>query len=111
MGADGTGRQKGTPNKRVALLEDKCKELGVDPFTVLLLFAGGRWKELGYASEKYVTGINEYGSWEKWTIDPAVRGKCAAEACQYLLPKRKAIELAADEDSGLKIIIEDYSKK
>lgn len=86
------GRKKGQPNKKTEELRECAKRLGVNPFEVLLLFAEGNWKALGYDKEKFVSGINEYGQWYKWTIDPAVRSKAAAEACQYLNPKRKAIE-------------------
>jgi hypothetical protein len=91
------GRIKGTPNKSVILMQQKAEELKIDPFTILLLFAAGDWKSLGYASEKYISGINEYGSWEKWTIDPSVRCKAVMEACQFLLPKRKAIDQKEEE--------------
>lgn len=86
------GRQKGTPNKDGVPLMQKAQELGIDPFEVLLRFAAGDWKTLGYDAEKFVAGVNEYGSWEKHTIDPAVRMKAASEACNYLFPKKKAIE-------------------
>jgi hypothetical protein len=86
------GRKKGTPNKDKIELLAKAQELGVDPFEVLLLFAKGDWKALGYDSEKYVASESDHGSIYKWTIEPSVRAKCASEACQYLYAKRKAIE-------------------
>ena len=86
------GRKKGRPNKRTEELKEISDRLGVDPFEVLLLFASGDWKALGYDKAKFVSGINEYGQWYKWTIDPSLRSRAAAEACQYLNPKRKAIE-------------------
>ena len=86
------GRKKATPNKKTLELRACAERLGVDPFEVLLLFASGDWKALGYDKSKYLTGSSEYGAFYRWTIEPAVRSKAAAEACQYLNPKRKAIE-------------------
>lgn len=93
---EGAGRPAGTPNKRTQKIQETATRLGVDPFEVLLLYAKGDWQALGYESEKYCVGINEYGSWEKWTIDPNTRAKCAMEAIQYLAPKLKSIEHIID---------------
>lgn len=115
MGAKGKqktgGRQKGTPNRSSVPVAQKAEELGIDPFVILLHFAAGNWKALGYAEEQYVSNINEYGTYYKWTIDPSVRSKAAQEACSYLYPKRKALELTGEEGQGFVIKIEDYTKK
>lgn len=71
------GRKKGCPNKKTQELRECAERLGVNPFEVLLLFAEGNWKALGY---------------NRSVIAPPVRARAAAEACQYLHPKRKAIE-------------------
>lgn len=90
------GRKKGTPNADSLPLHEKAKELGIDPFAVLLLFAAGDWKKLGYAGEMYIpsesSGDTSSSTSIKFTIDPSVRAKAANEACQYLFPKKKAIE-------------------
>jgi hypothetical protein len=101
MGKRLGGRQKGTPNKIKADLRAIAKKMGIDPFEVLLLFASGNWKKLGYDKERYISGMNEYGVFEKWTIDPAVRAKAAAEAAQYLFPKLKAIEHTGKDGESL----------
>lgn len=104
------GRKKGTPNKMTIPLEQKCQELGVDPFEGLLLFAAGNWKKLGYENECYFTEKADGAVKMGYVISPEMRLKAYQEACQYILPKRKAIELASG-DTGLKIVIEDYTKK
>jgi hypothetical protein len=88
----GSGRKKGTPNKKTADLVDKANELGVDPFEILLLFAKGDWKTLKYPAETFrkesaggVVNIEYY-------IAPELRANCASRACEYLHPKRKAVE-------------------
>lgn len=107
---EGAGRAKGTPNKSTLPLEQKAEELGVDPFQILLLFAGGRWKELGYDNECYFTEKPDGAVKMGYVISPEMRCKAASEACQYLLPKKKAVELSGEVE-GIKIVIEDYSKK
>lgn len=93
------GRQKGTPNKKTQHLIDIADRLGCDPFEILILFAKGDWETLGYREEKYVASSSDKGETLKYTIEPAVRAKCAAEAASYLYPKRKAIELSGDADN------------
>ena len=105
------GRKKGTPNKDSLPLEQKAAELGVDPFTILLHFAGGHWEQLGY-KEKCTTKWTGSGiEYEEDVITPAMRLTASKEAAQYLYPKKKAIELSNDDTQGFKIIVEDYSKK
>lgn len=103
-----SGRKRGTLNKNRQILIEKANELGVDPFEILLRFASGDWKGLGYDEEKYVHSANENGTFYKYTIEPATRAKCASEACQYLHPKRKAVELTG-EDGGAIVIAEPVS--
>lgn len=104
-------RPKGTPNKKSTEQTALAEKLGVDPFEILLLFASGDWKALGYKSETFVASSSDKGEIVKWTIDPAVRAKSAAEACQYLYPKRKAVELSTADDAGFAIVIKDYTVK
>lgn len=105
------GRAKGTLNKKTVILEDKCLELEVDPFEILLLFAKGDWKKLGYDDRFRVKGVTESGeNLYEDVISAELRAQCAKEACQYLLPKRKAIEIGNMDDEGFKVILEDYTK-
>lgn len=92
------GRAKGTPNASTLPLEAKAKELGVDPFEILLLFAAGDWKALGYQEEQAPSSFSKEGVVYKYTIDPSVRSKAAAEVCSYLYAKRKALEVSQEVD-------------
>lgn len=89
------GRQKGTPNKSTTEAEAICKRLGCDPFEILILFAKGDYRTLGYSFE---------------ALTPELRQKSAAEAVRYLRPQRKAVEHTTGEE-GFKIVIEDYQSK
>lgn len=104
------GRQKGTPNKESLPLEQKAKDLGVDPFDILLKFAAGNWKDLGYENECYFMEKPDGAVKMGYTITPEMRLKAASEACQYLLPKKKAVELSTAE-TGIRIIVEDYTNE
>lgn len=88
----GSGRAPGTPNKNTIDLQRLSEEMGIHPFKILLHFAAGDWKALGYQRESYVEYGKDYDN-EVLYIQPEVRVKAASEAAQYLYPKRKAIEV------------------
>lgn len=111
MKTPGSGRKKGTPNKKTILADQMAKDLGVDPLEVLLLFTKGDWKALGYEAESTVCYTAAGIEYSKFTISPDNRIAAAKEAVKYLYSQKKAIELSADKDSGIKIILEDYTKK
>jgi hypothetical protein len=92
----GSGRKKGTPNKPTATLLEKTRELGIDPFEILLRFAAEDWKGLGYDSRTTISYTSAGIEFEEYVIKPELRGKCASEACQYIHAKRKAIEQTID---------------
>lgn len=103
------GRTKGTPNKKTELLLDKCNELDVDPFEILLLFAKGDWKALGYDGAQKVINVTKNGDEILGdVISPEIRSRCAKEACEYIHPKRKAVELSNDSEKGFVIVVKDY---
>lgn len=77
------GRKKGTPNKFTQDLHELAQEMGVNPFEVLLNFAKGDYKALR---------LPETTAFGSPTIPPELRQKAAKDACEYLFPKRKAIE-------------------
>jgi hypothetical protein len=91
------GREKGSVNKNRQALFDKARELGVDPFSILLLFAKGDFEALGYKEYQYKTfGENTV---EELTISPELRQKSAKDACEYLYPKLKSVEHSVDDET------------
>lgn len=64
------GRVLGTPNKKTADLHAKCEARGLDPFDLLLDFCGEAPMEVRLSALKII--------------------------CEYLYPKRKAIELSGE---------------
>lgn len=66
------GRVKGTPNKRTLDIQQRLDELNCDPIEGMARIA-----------------MNA-------TYEPELRGRMFAELAQYVAPKRKALEIAAD---------------
>lgn len=88
----GSGRATGTPNKNTIDLQRISDDLGIHPFKILLHFAAGDWQSLGYKKETYVEYGKDYDN-EVLYIKPETRMKAAAQAAEYLYPKRKSIEV------------------
>lgn len=115
MRTPGSGRKPGTLNKDHKSLLDRAEALGVDPFEILLLTVKGDWEALGLKPVEH-TRTREDGTIEVVSkTDPEIpfdqRLMAAKEACQYLHSKRASVKVSADEESGFKIVIEDYSSR
>lgn len=86
------GRKKGTPNKATQTLKEKADQFGVDPFEILLRIAKADWKGLGY-DKPTRTMLTKLGDdIEVDVIEPGLRVTAAKAACEYIYPKRKAID-------------------
>lgn len=86
------GRKKGTPGKVTQEAQQLAKDLGIDPFKVLLYFTAGDWKALGYTSPTMTMYSAKGEPYEVDILTPNHRLLAAKEAVQYLLPKRRAVE-------------------
>lgn len=104
------GRQKGSLNKRTLVVEEIAAKFDIDPFEALMMFVANDWEGLGYDNEMYfkegANGEVKMG----YVITPEMRMQAAKEASKYLYSQKKAVELSTN-DTGIKIIVEDYSKK
>lgn len=78
------GRVKGTPNKKTVAVEQIAAKLGFEPFQMLCHIARGDWEALGLQGPGLIT------------LEHQIRA--IVEACQYLYPKRKAIEVTEMHD-------------
>src|ERR1044072_3561592 len=94
----GSGRKAGTPNRKTEDLHAVASQLGIHPFKILLHYAAGNWKELGYKNEFDIKYTQQGEPYEVRVIQPEVRVKAAAEASQYLYPKRKQIEIIPEPE-------------
>lgn len=112
---DGRGRLGGrganTPNKDTQDLQKISEELGIHPFKILLYFASGAWKALGYKAETYIERGKGYKN-KFLYIKPELRVKAASEAAQYLYPKRKQVEIMdstpVEQSEGCKKTFEEF---
>ena len=95
------GRKKNTPNKRTQTLIERAEKLGIDPFEILLHFAEGDWEALGYKSETKLISAGMGQTLYVDTIAVEDRIQAAKEVCQYLYPKRKAIEHTGKDGEDL----------
>lgn len=87
------GREKGTPNKDSLQAKELADQLGINPFQVLLHFAAGDFEALGYDELESRTD-KEGKIIYNLKISPELRQKAAKDACEYLLPKLKSIEIS-----------------
>lgn len=71
-------------------LNVRAEELGVSPFDILLLFAKGDSEALGYDPDPD-TGLPP-------EISPKYRLAAAQEACKYLHPQLKSVEVTGDPE-------------
>ena len=72
------GRCKGTPNKKTAAVAEVLAELGLDPI-----------KQMGQIA------MDEH-------VELSVRVQVLKELCQYVAPKRKAVEVTGEEGGPVK---------
>lgn len=101
----GSGRKKGTKNKRSAELFELAEEIGVNPFEVMLFFAKGDWKGLGYEAKSFISGYSNSGDpIEKLYISSDQRLEAAVQASKYLYPQLKSIERSTAPDQEPKEI-------
>jgi hypothetical protein len=82
------GRQKGSLNKKTLDLLKICEEEGIEPFREM---------------------VRECARMDQ----PKERFDALEKICQYLFPKKRAIEVTGDdgEDLGIKVTIVDYGGK
>lgn len=96
----GSGRKKGTPNKRtmdtLALAEEIIQETGCHPLEVLLRGAAGDWKYFGYKERSLKIGkaiVRDNITFED-------RVSCAEKAAKYVSPQLKAVEHSGEVKTG-----------
>ncbi len=80
------GRRTGIPNRKTLDLFQKCEDADFDPFIELIKLA-------------------------RMGEEESTRFQAVKEICQYLYPKRKALEISNSEDVGFKVVIEDYKTR
>lgn len=104
------GRPKGSKNKHSFQIEEIANKFDIEPFEVLMMVAVGDWKGLGFEAA-YKTSYTGAGiEFEEPNIKLADRVQAAKEACKYLYSQKQAVAISTG-DTGIKIIVEDYTKE
>lgn len=103
------GRPKGSLNARTSDLLDISERLKCNPFEVLIHFAKGDFKALGY--DHHQIKVTKDGTTvSELTISPELRQRSAKDACEYLFPKRKAVEHTFDSSMPDEDLINETAK-
>jgi len=103
-------RAKGTKNFKSYDANALATKMGVDPLKIMLMFAAGDWKGLGYDGETYFSEKADGSTKLGYTIPPELRMQAAKDSAKYLYsPKPQSVEHSAPQ--GIKLIIEDYTGK
>lgn len=103
------GRPRGIKNTRTRLVEEIAAKFKVDPFEVLMMVAAGDWKALGYDSKTKTTFTQAGIEVEEDKVTLTNRVAAAKEAAKYLYAAKQSVAISTG-DSGIKIIVEDYTK-
>ncbi len=104
------GRPKGAKNKHSFNVEEIANRFDKQPFEILMMVASGDWEGLGFESRTKTTFTQAGIEVEEENIRLADRVQAAKEASKYLYSAKQAIALSTG-DTGIKIIVEDYTKK
>ena len=80
---------------------ERAQALGIDPFEILLRFAAGDWKGLGYDSDTITKYTAKGDPYEEDRISPDHRITAALGAARHILPTLKAIDVSTEDGSGL----------
>lgn len=98
---EGSGRQKGTPNKRTFNAQKIAQELDFDPLEFLVMVVKNDWKGLGFKSA-YKTSTSGKKGEKKVTKTPHItfhmRLDAAKELIQYVYPKLRSVEIDTTKD-------------
>jgi len=98
----GSGRKKGTPNKRTLDLQARMEELGCDPIDFMVKVIKGE------IVEDVVLGTHKGEPIiRKMAPGYDLQVACAKELAQYLYPKRKALELTGGDGEELSLVLVD----
>src|ERR1700690_2536344 len=104
----GPGRPKGSITKNLSTVEYLACKLGIDPMEIVMKFAAGDWKGLGFEADRYEIETPSGNVKQVFVITPNMRLDAAKEASKYIHSQKKAVEISSPEGEGFKIIVTDY---
>jgi hypothetical protein len=89
------GRKKGTPNKKTLMLKEILEGLKFDPVTKMT-------EVYAIALERALDGYD--GDVDMRNTYLSISQKCCADLLPYIYPRRKAVEISADEKMGRSLV-------
>lgn len=106
----GSGRKKGTRNKKTEDAQALADRLGVDPFAILLHYASRNYEALGIPETrtKYTASGMPY---EEDSISTELAQKSAKDATPYLRPVLKSVELSGPNGAPVAVSFTDLVKE
>ena len=93
------GRKRGTPNKASLAALDIASSLNFNPFEILCHIAQNNWEALGYSSATVTRFSIDGSQYEVPIITMDHRLRAAADAVEYLMPRRKPIEFNPEKEA------------
>ena len=102
-----THGSKGLKNFNAQLL---AQRLGVDPLEFMLKMVEGDYKYFGFNQPNKISYTNAGIEFEEPNLKMCDRVQCAKECAKYLYSTMQSVALSTG-DTGIKIIVEDYSKE
>ena len=97
------GRAKGTPNRQHRNAWSVAIQAGVDPLEILLKFAAGDYKGLGYESDVYHMETPSGEVKMGFVITPNMRLTAAEKACKFLYPTKMEAEVEHTVDKSAEV--------
>lgn len=102
-------RTKGSKNKHTFQVEEIAQKFDCEPFEILMRIATGDWKWFGFQSESKTAYSPQGIEMDELNIPFKERVSAAKEASRYLYSQKQSVAISTG-DTGIKIIVEDYSK-
>lgn len=106
----GKGRPKGSKNRHDFSVDELARTYDTTVFDILLRVAMGDWQALGFEEKTKTTFTMSGIEVEEENIPLKERVAAADKAARYLYAQKQSVQLSTG-DTGIKIIVEDYTKK
>lgn len=90
-------------------MEELAQKFDAEPFEILMRFASGDWAFFGFDGPTKTTFTAQGLEIEEQNLPIKDRVTAAKEACRYLYSQKQSVDVKVPE--GIKIIVEDYTKK
>lgn len=91
-------------------MEEIAQKFDCEPFEILMRVASGDWQFFGFKGDTKVTYSPQGIEIEELNIPFKDRVQAAKEASRYLYSPKQAVDPKTG-DSGIRVVIEDYTKK